>query len=436
MFCTALKKITVGQMTADEGTELNHYCFYGCTALEELNLGQGVWHFGEYNFKDCVSLKSVTLAEDMHDLISNNFAGCTSLSEIKIADTNQWMASEDGVMYKTKDAYDRSYIIEPALLTVPDGKIKAMGGNYTVVKGTMSIERGAFDSAADLKNATVASTVQLIGQEAFSNCRNLKSVAIPKAVTSIGDNAFSYFIQPLTSSIFNYSDNVQVSSSLTDIYYEGSETDWKNITYAKYKHSANVDTIVVTARGSLYDHLDVVGLSSNVVIHYNSAIQDTENTLGVFKTGEYKITKNTSAIALPVKAKKIEVELESGDTFTITGDNKKGITINKKKKLLSAKKVGTYVLSIKNSKGEERQVTIYVEKPVLKKYIASDRNPVSITKMLSGVTKLRPTEFKSTKESVAVVSGAGMITPVGKGTTKIIVTFGPKKYKAKFKVTV
>ena len=436
-YCPALKKVTIGDMAEGEGTELNHYCFYMCPALEEVNIGRSVWHFGEHTFAGCTALKNIKLSDDMHDLIANNFSGCTNLTSMSIAESNQWMMSRDGVMYKIDDAYDRSYIKEPALLTVPNGIVRAAGGNYTVKKGVKSIERGAMDGVSDLKNITIASTVELIGQEAFFECRNLKSVAIPKAVKSIGDNAFGVYIdRERYGSNFNYEENTDISPSITDVYYEGSESEWKQIKYEVYNHKAVVSNIEVKESGTLYDNLDIVGLPEKVTIHYNTPIVDTEEDLNAdpAKLGDYKVSKYTTAIALPVKSPKIEIALDSDETFQITGGAKKGVVINAKKKLLTAKKPGEYLLTITNSKGEKREIKIYVEKPVMKKYVARSLDKLDISKMLSGLTHLKPSGYKSSKPNVADIDSTGQITVKNKGATKIFVFFGKKKVKAALKV--
>ena len=58
---------------------------------------------------------------------------------------------------------------------------------------------------------TIPGSVTSIGPYAFSDCSSLASVTIPEGVTSIGDFAF------------------YGCSGLTDVYYGGSEVQWKNI---------------------------------------------------------------------------------------------------------------------------------------------------------------------------------------------------------------
>ena len=52
---------------------------------------------------------------------------------------------------------------------------------------------------------------------AFANCNYLKSVTIPNVVTSIGDNAFG--------------------PSLAEVYYDGAEEQWNNISIGNYNEN-------------------------------------------------------------------------------------------------------------------------------------------------------------------------------------------------------
>ena len=68
-----------------------------------------------------------------------------------------------------------------------------------------------FACTLDIKEFTIPSNIIEIGSYAFEDCANLASIEIPKNVTSIGNRAFF------------------CCSKLKDVYYAGSEEDWKNI---------------------------------------------------------------------------------------------------------------------------------------------------------------------------------------------------------------
>lgn len=76
-----------------------------------------------------------------------------------------------------------------------------------------------------LTSVTIPNRVTSIGDRAFSNCTGLKSVAIPDSVTYIGWWAFSD------------------CTGLTDVYYGGTEAQWKAINISKGNDCLTAATI-------------------------------------------------------------------------------------------------------------------------------------------------------------------------------------------------
>ena len=91
-------------------------------------------------------------------------------------------------------------------------------GSITVDKNTKEIMGGAF-SLTNLKRVELPDGLEKIGAGAFYNAPNLTTLSIPKTVTEIGSNAF-------------YND------TKLQIYYEGTQDDWNNITFGTALPSA------------------------------------------------------------------------------------------------------------------------------------------------------------------------------------------------------
>ena len=72
---------------------------------------------------------------------------------------------------------------------------------------------------------TIPEGVTSIGGSAFSHCSSLTSVTIPKSVTSIKAWAFSG------------------CTNLKDVYYLGTEEEWKNISIGQYNYPLTDATI-------------------------------------------------------------------------------------------------------------------------------------------------------------------------------------------------
>lgn len=141
-FCTSLKTITLPKSV----TTIKDEAFYGCTALENINLenikvvGEGHVHWMEEvgAFAGCTSLKTINL-ENAVKIHQNAFYKCTSLETVKL---------------------DNLEVLETC----------------------------AFDGCTSLKSI-VANKLDTIEAHAFNDCINLKKVELSKAI-KIMDNAF------------------------------------------------------------------------------------------------------------------------------------------------------------------------------------------------------------------------------------------------------
>ena len=82
---------------------------------------------------------------------------------------------------------------------------------FVIPDNVISIGSGAFENCSILTDVIIGSGTTYIYNYAFNNCERLASITIPKSVVYIGRGAF------------------RNCSKLKDVYYEGSEEDWKNI---------------------------------------------------------------------------------------------------------------------------------------------------------------------------------------------------------------
>jgi len=267
-----LRKVVIGDIRGNEGSEIDQEVFRECPALNEIVLGRGIWFIGKENFCNDESLTDFTFPEDIRHIRGDTFALCPNMRHLKLSSKNEFMKIADNAAYGVKDNLGRGKdYLTPCLLYVPEGIVKDNGGDYTVIKGTKDIQWGTFREDMSLVNLTVASTVKSIQPEAFYGCDNLKTVTLPRSLNRIGQHAFS----DLESK-----DIYPVSAGLTDIYYEGTEEEWKKVKYAKYDFDKGyVDQLSVKSTTTLYNHLEDVGIPADVKIHYNCPIKDTEKNL-------------------------------------------------------------------------------------------------------------------------------------------------------------
>ncbi len=442
----------------EQGFEISHYAFMSCNNLSNVTLNN-VWHLGNRCFAKDTKITSLDLGY-LHHMRGDALEGCTGLSEIRFDSDNPYFETgEDGFVYKKYCPY---YVEQQGLYNIEVPAL--MYGTYTKVgeelkprKGTKTIAYGALASNKNIKTAKLITGVKQVQARAFYNCTNMEKLYISKSVKHIGNEAFSklttdtnvldriedatpddYEKHPYQTKTDEDGDKepderIQ-TGNVKEIFYSGSEEDWKAIIYDKYDDSMKK----ATESGKVADNLAEVGLSSNVIIHYNYFDEDLVAPDAVKKGGKI----STSCCAILAKSSKIGFDTSFlGFTPTdytikpIGGAPENGLKINKKKWLLKAKNVsGTYDLTL-SAGSSSMTIRIYVEKPVMKKLTIKDASEeISITKMLTGLTYLEPEKYESRKPSVAEISETGIIKVKGNGSTKITVTVCGKKFKANLKV--
>lgn len=193
-------------------SELNGYtvisigreAFNGCTSLTSVTIPEDVKSIGGYAFECCSSLTSIIIPDNVRSIGSYAFWNCLSLKSITLPDS---MTSIPHSIFRD--------CISLTNITIPDS--------------VRAIESYAFMNCSSLTSIALPDRVASINYYAFSGCTSLTNIIIPDNVTIIGSCAFEY------------------CTLLKDVYYSGSESDWKKI---------NI--------GSSNENL------TNATIHYNS----------------------------------------------------------------------------------------------------------------------------------------------------------------------
>ena len=128
--------------------------------------------------------------------------------------------------------------------------------SVTIGNSVTTIGKAAF-VASGLTSVTIPDSVTIIGDGAFRECKSLTSVTIGNGVTIIDEGAFAADVNltsiniPVSVTTIGYA--AFDGTRLTDVYYGGSESQWKQITFAEFKgDNANAPLL-------------------NATIHYNSA---------------------------------------------------------------------------------------------------------------------------------------------------------------------
>ena len=238
--CTSLTSVTI----PDSVTSIGEFAFRYCKSLTSVAIPNSVTSIGERAFSECTSLTSVTIPDSVTSIGVGAFASCTSLTGIWVAEGNSHYSSDaSGVLFSK----DKTTLVQcPGTLAacmIPDSVTSIVGyafagctslTNVTIPDSVTSIGSHAFSYCKSLTSVTIPNGVTSIHYGAFSNCKSLTSVAIPDSVTSIGESAFGACISLTSVTIPDGVTSIGYNAfgsceSLTDVYYAGSEAQWKAI---------------------------------------------------------------------------------------------------------------------------------------------------------------------------------------------------------------
>ena len=193
--CTLLENINLGNGV----TEIGDYVFESCRGLTSVTIPDSVTTIGDNAFRECTGLTNVTIPDSVEFLGSGVFSRCTSLTSITVDKNNENYSSRDGVLFN-KD--------QTTLIQYPAGNQR---DTYIIPDSVKSIGEYAFSGCTGLTSITIPDSVTSIGIDAFDGCTGLTSITIPDSVTNIGGAAF------------------YGCKGLTDVYYSGTEAEWKKI---------------------------------------------------------------------------------------------------------------------------------------------------------------------------------------------------------------
>ena len=318
-------------------TSIGGQAFGNCKSLESIAIPSGVTSLATSTFASCTALKTITLPTTLTKIGAAAFSRCFGLQTVGYAGTqDDWNAVEildsndpllavkpqtgeiirtgtcgENVSYILNETtglltisgtgamYDYAFgdspfnvnqkvkeiVIESGVTTVGDNvftqllKLEKVSLPSTVT----SIGKDAFAFCFLLADINIPESVQSIGEEAFSACYALTSITIPKGVKTIGKSTFWHcdHLQSVTlpKSLESVADNAFVyCSALTDVFYEGTASDW------------NAVTISTTGNDPLLGATMHYGATDFAAIRYKVPAFNGTNTTLTFKSESMSLT--------------------------------------------------------------------------------------------------------------------------------------------------
>ena len=295
-YCTSLTNITIPNSV----TSISSDTFWNCTSLKSVTIPNSVTSIGSSAFRCCTSLANITIPDSVISIFDNVFISCDSLTSIEVSDNNKNYSSVDGVLFNK----DKS-----KLITYPDGKTD---NTYEIPNSVTSIGVYAFSYCTSLTSITIPNSVTNIGVNSFEECTSLTSVTIPDSVTSIGGWAFdgcrSLTSLTIPKSVTSIDRNVFYNStSLKDVYYTGSRSDWKKISIGPYNQYLTNATIHYNWTGEfpLVTNED----ETSFTVYNSTAIIDGANDVNLkLKSVNMNIAENSSQFDKKKVVKKNDIK--------------------------------------------------------------------------------------------------------------------------------
>ena len=227
--CSSLATVTFA-----EGSQLEsvggYQTFYGCSALQSIEIPANVKSIGDSAFSGCSSLATVTFAEgsQLASIGYSAFSGCSALQSIALPESVTTIKSEafNGCNALTEITIPKGVTSLPSSLTGTSGnsqRIYYLGTIDDWVKIEFQAGNHSYNSVLSdpdielyIDNQLVTEVVinsSIINPYALSGYQKLTSVTLTQNVREIGAGAFAN------------------CDALTSLYYEGQLNNWLSINF-------------------------------------------------------------------------------------------------------------------------------------------------------------------------------------------------------------
>ncbi len=350
---------------------IGEYAFYGCDAIADIIVPNGVKRIGEYAFADCSSLCDIVFSSDVLNIESYAFAYCTSLTQVDMphniestgkrafyscltlrrANFSGELPKKQGVnafeycdaqfaLYAKNEKFDESLNVWSRYKRFPCGeatgtigdngeilwKFDSSGfltitGEGEIVNRKLGYTENWNAMRSFITEIHIGDGVSELGEYSFRGCTELSEVVIPNSVKYITDSAFSGCTPTIVCEKGSYAEKYAKEKKLAFLYYkekDGVIIEWSG---DGVPDNATVD-VLIRKKGNdvIFDLQLACGkdvhtkLDTTVTVKLNSA-ELLEMTAAVL----YDIDNGTP---LPIQARfacgMLTFECDSFGVFAVT----------------------------------------------------------------------------------------------------------------------
>lgn len=245
----------VEEVELNEGLEeIGHYSF-SSTTLNEIKIPQTVTFIGMFAFSDS-DVEEIEIGKNISKIAAGAFSYCPKLEKITADVENEYYSSFGGVLF-TKD--------KTTLVAFPSGK----ACEYNIPEGVTTIYGSAFESCR-VSKLILPDSLTSVGELCFLS-NDIKVLYINKSVRGLSFSGLDY------------------CNNLTDIYYNGSEDDWKKLDLSSYNlpkgATVSYNTVAENCVELVFDNngaqalMNTDGMSGYVVcaLYKNDCLTDVAN---------------------------------------------------------------------------------------------------------------------------------------------------------------
>ena len=223
-YTRSIKKVTINEGV----TSIGNCAFYGCEFLTDVSIPDGVTRIGRYAFTRGI-MNEITIPASVTVIGEYAFAYCRNLTDVYYTGSKEEWSS---ISFNSGNTILTTAVIHCSDGDINGGEDDIIGSGtfekdftWTLTHGGMLTISGMGDMdefslfgvpwqdyEVRITNVVINNGVTSISPYAFISHRNLISITIPEGVTSIGERAFDG------------------CEELTDVYFNGSRSEWKKIT--------------------------------------------------------------------------------------------------------------------------------------------------------------------------------------------------------------